>query len=119
MISERRKAALAEVIGRCGMILIEDDIHAFLSAGILKDYAGPVSRFLPEQSVYISGTSKPLCSGLRVAYLVFGDRFREQIHSAIFNVNDFWMRESVSIIQTVSCAGPARSSVSCALPLPL
>lgn len=32
MISERRKAALADVIGRCGMILIEDDIHAFLSA---------------------------------------------------------------------------------------
>ena len=87
MISERRKAALADVIGRCGMILIEDDIHAFLSAGIMDDYRGPLSRFLPEQSVYISGTSKSLCSGLRVAYLVYSDRFRDQILSALFNVN--------------------------------
>lgn len=107
MISERRKAALAEVIGRCGMILIEDDIHAFLSAGILKDYAGPVSRFLPEQSVYISGTSKPLCSGLRVAYLVFGDRFREQIHSAIFNVNVKTSSLDAEIIAELILSGKA------------
>lgn len=46
MMSERRKAALAEVIGRCGMILIEDDIHAFLSAGIIKDYSS-MNSFLP------------------------------------------------------------------------
>ena len=87
MITERRKAALADVIGRCGMILIEDDIHAFLSAGIIEGYAGPISRFLPDQSVYICGTSKSLCSGLRVAYLVYPDRFREQLLSALFNIN--------------------------------
>lgn len=107
MMSERRKAALAEVIGRCGMILIEDDIHAFLSAGIIKDYAGPVSRFLPEQSVYISGTSKPLCSGLRVAYLVFGDRFREQIHSALFNVNVKTSSLDAEIITELMLSGKA------------
>ena len=87
MITERRKAALADVIGRCGMILIEDDIHAFLSAGIIEGYAGPISRFLPDQFVYICGTSKSLCSGLRVAYLVYPDRFREQLLSALFNIN--------------------------------
>ena len=107
MMSERRKAALAEVIGRCGMILIEDDIHAFLSAGIIKDYAGPVSRFLPEQSVYISGTSKPLCSGLRVAYLVFGDRFRDQIHSALFNVNVKTSSLDAEIITELMLSGKA------------
>ena len=32
------------------------------------------------QTIYLSGTSKPICSGLRVAYLVYPDRFREQIH---------------------------------------
>ena len=107
MMSEHRKAALAEIIGRCGMILIEDDIHAFLSAGIIKDYTGPVSRFLPEQSVYISGTSKPLCSGLRVAYLVFGDRFREQIHSALFNVNVKTSSLDAEIITELMLSGKA------------
>ena len=112
MMSERRKAALAEIIGRCGMILIEDDIHAFLSAGIIKDYTGPVSRFLPEQSVYISGTSKPLCSGLRVAYLVFDDRFREQIHSALFNVNVKTSSLDAEIITELMLSGKAGEIMS-------
>lgn len=112
MMSERRKAALAEIIGRCGMILIEDDIHAFLSAGIIKDYTGPVSRFLPEQSVYISGTSKPLCSGLRVAYIVFGDRFREQIHSALFNVNVKTSSLDAEIITELMLSGKAGEIMS-------
>ena len=107
MISERRKTALAEVIGRCGMILIEDDIHAFLSAGIIGDYRGPISRFLPEQSVYISGTSKPLCSGLRVAYLVYGDRFRDPLLTALFNVNVKTSSLDAEIITELILSGKA------------
>ena len=107
MISERRKTALAEVIGRCGMILIEDDIHAFLSAGIIEDYRGPISRFLPEQSVYISGTSKPLCSGLRVAYLVYGDRFRDPLLTALFNVNVKTSSLDAEIITELILSGKA------------
>lgn len=113
MISERRKTALAEVIGRCGMILIEDDIHAFLSAGIIEDYRGPISRFLPEQSVYISGTSKPLCSGLRVAYLVYGDRFRDPLLTALFNVNVKTSSLDSEIITELILSGKAGEITEC------
>lgn len=70
MISERRKQALAQVIRKEQLILVEDDIHAFFTAGTVADYQGPLARLVPEQSLYVSGTSKPLCAGLRVAYLV-------------------------------------------------
>ena len=87
MISERRKQALAQVIRKEQLILVEDDIHAFFTAGTVADYQGPLARLVPEQSLYVSGTSKPLCAGLRVAYLVFPDRFREPLLQALFNVN--------------------------------
>ncbi len=111
IISERRKRALAGVIRRYGMILIEDDIHAFLSAGILDDYQGPMFRFLPEQCVYISGTSKPLCAGLRVAYVVYGDRFREAIQRAVFNVNVKTSSLDAEVITELLLSGTGREIV--------
>ncbi|QIB68743.1 PLP-dependent aminotransferase family protein [Aminipila butyrica] len=87
MISQRRKLELAEVIRKQKLILIEDDIHAFLTAGILSDYHQPMYQLVPEHTVYICGTSKSLCSGLRIAYMVFGEAFRQPIQQAIFNIN--------------------------------
>ena len=87
MISEQRKKELASVITKHRLILIEDDIHAFFTAGIVPDYQGAIARFAPEQTVYLCGTSKPICSGLRVAYMVYPDRFRDPLLKAVFNVN--------------------------------
>ncbi|MFE5324547.1 PLP-dependent aminotransferase family protein [Paenibacillus sp. NPDC056579] len=87
MIPESRKKELAAVIQKHHLIVLEDDIHAFLSAGALPDYGQPMYQLLPEQTVYICGTSKSICSGLRVAYMVFGDAFKEKILKAIFNIN--------------------------------
>lgn len=87
IIPEFRKRELAKVISKHRLILIEDDIHAFLTAGIISDYQQPMFNLLPEQSVYISGTSKSICSGLRVAYIVYGDALKEKILKAIFNIN--------------------------------
>jgi DNA-binding transcriptional MocR family regulator len=87
MISDIRKQELAAVIRKHRLILIEDDIHAFLTAGMISDYKQPMFNLLPEQSVYICGTSKSICSGLRVAYMVYGDTLREKILQAIFNIN--------------------------------
>lgn len=38
MMSDRRKREIAEVIRKYQLILIEDDIHAFLTAGIIEGY---------------------------------------------------------------------------------
>jgi DNA-binding transcriptional MocR family regulator len=87
MISDTRKKELVIVIKKYNLIVIEDDTHAFLTAGIIPDYKQPMFNLLPEQTIYICSTSKSICSGLRVAYIVFSDRFKEKILKAIFNIN--------------------------------
>ncbi|MBP3654813.1 MAG: PLP-dependent aminotransferase family protein [Oscillospiraceae bacterium] len=82
---ERRKA-LAEIIRRNGLILIEDDIVAWMLAA-----GGQVlpSMFdiMGGESVYICGMTKSLCPGLRIAYMTYGEAFRERILHALVNVN--------------------------------
>lgn len=107
MISERRKKELAAVIEKERLILIEDDIHAFFTAGVVPDYQGPVARFTPERTVYISGTSKPICSGLRVAYLVCPDAFKERLAQALCNANVKTSALDVEVITELIVSGKA------------
>lgn len=113
VISEQRKKELASVITRHQLILIEDDIHAFFTAGIIPDYQGAIARFAPEQTVYLCGTSKPICSGLRVAYMVYPDKFKDKLLKAVFNVNVKTCSLSVEIITQLILSGKAHQIVEC------
>lgn len=112
MISDKRKKALASIIRKYHLILIEDDIHAFLTAGIINDYQRPMYKLLPEETVYICGTSKSICSGLRVAYVVFGEQFRERILKAIFNINVKTSSLDGEIITELILSGKANEIVA-------
>ncbi|KAB2334900.1 PLP-dependent aminotransferase family protein [Cytobacillus depressus] len=112
MIPKFRKQELAAVIHKHRLILIEDDIHAFLTAGIIPEYEQPMFNLLPEQSVYICGTSKSICSGLRVAYMVYGDAFREKISQAIFNINVKTSSFDAEVITEIILSGKAHEIVS-------
>ncbi|MGZ7443231.1 PLP-dependent aminotransferase family protein [Paenibacillus sp. TH7-28] len=107
MIPDNRKRELAAVIRKHRLILIEDDIHAFLSAGIMADYGQPMFQLLPEQTVYICSTSKSICSGLRVAYIVFSEAFKEKIVKAIFNINVKTSSLDAEIITELILSGKA------------
>ncbi|TXR78274.1 PLP-dependent aminotransferase family protein [Bacillus sp. BF9-10] len=111
MIADFRKKELAAIIRKHQIILIEDDIHAFLTAGVITDYEQPMFNLLPEQSVYISGTSKCICSGLRVAYMVFGDALRKDILKAIFNVNVKTSSLDAEVITELVLSGKAHEIV--------
>ncbi|MGG2027703.1 PLP-dependent aminotransferase family protein [Gottfriedia sp. S16(2024)] len=111
MISDFRKLELASVIRKHRLILIEDDIHAFITAGVISNYKQPMYNLLPEQSVYICGTSKSICSGLRVAYMVFGDTLREKILKAIFNLNVKTSSLDVEVITELILSGKAHEIV--------
>jgi Transcriptional regulators containing a DNA-binding HTH domain and an aminotransferase domain (MocR family) and their eukaryotic orthologs len=87
MMSDRRKGEIAEVIAKHGLLLIEDDLYAFLTAGIVKDYKRAFFNIIPENTIYLCGTSKSICSGLRVAYLAFAEKYKQRIERAIFNIN--------------------------------
>ncbi|MEH7532017.1 PLP-dependent aminotransferase family protein [Priestia megaterium] len=112
MMSDIRKREVATVIRKHRLILIEDDIHAFLTAGIISNYEQPMFNLLPEQSIYICGTSKSICSGLRVAYIVYGEAFREKILQAIFNINVKTSSLDAEIITELILSGKAHEIVS-------
>ena len=78
-----RRKAVAQVVRENGLILLEDDTYAFLNNTGLK----PISAYAEEHSVYISGTSKALSAGLRVAFLAVAEKFRARIDLGIRNIN--------------------------------
>lgn len=84
MPMDRRKA-IARVIKENDLILIEDDISAWLFA----DEMAFTSFYdlLDHNSVYICGMTKSLCPGLRIAYMAFSRKYRKNILNAILNVN--------------------------------
>jgi len=112
MISDTRKKELASVIKKFQLIVIEDDIHAFLTAGIAADYKQPIFKLLPEQTIYNCSTSKSICSGLRVAYIVFGDTFQERILKAIFNINVKTSSLDAEIITNIILSGKVNEIVA-------
>lgn len=112
VISDRRKTELAAIIEKHNLIAVEDDLHAFLTAGIVEDYRRPLFALLPENTIYICGTSKSLCSGLRVAYLAFAEKHRERLHKAIFNVNVKTSSLDAEIISEMILSGGADAVVA-------
>ena len=78
-----RKEALAKIIKLHHLILLEDDIYAFLAP---ETYV-PISALCPQHGCYISSLSKAICSGLRVAMLYVPHRFTSLIARGIFNIN--------------------------------
>lgn len=112
VIPEYRKKELADIIHKHHLILIEDDIHAFLTAGIIPDYKEPMYHLLPEQSVYICGTSKSICSGLRVAYMAYAEPFHDRITQAIFNINVKTSSFDAEVITELILSGKAQEIVS-------
>lgn len=51
MIADFRKKELSVIIRNHPLILIEDNIHSFLTTSIIFDYQQPMSNILLEQSV--------------------------------------------------------------------
>lgn len=78
-----RKKSLAKFIQKYQLTVIEDDIYAFLHETPVL----PMAYFVPEQTCYICSLSKSLCSGLRVAYLTYPEKFAQNIHRGIFNIH--------------------------------
>ncbi|MGF6602585.1 DNA-binding transcriptional MocR family regulator [Paraburkholderia sp. GAS448] len=64
-LTHKRREALADVALRYNVPIIEDDAYAMLP----QQAPDPLARFAPELTWYVTGLSKSLGAGLRVAYL--------------------------------------------------
>ena len=96
-----KRVCIAEIIRKYNLILIEDEIYAF----ILKDTIMPISSMVPQQSIYISSISKSIGVGLRIAYVNFPERFREKFEDGIYNLNLTISSLNVEIITEIINSG--------------
>lgn len=85
-IPAERQRELAEVIRTNHLLLIEDDYLSFLNLYRSHPLVR-MSELVPDQSVYIASLSKPLVSGLRVAFVRPADQYLEQFDRTMFTLN--------------------------------
>jgi DNA-binding transcriptional MocR family regulator len=86
-ISEERRYELAKIIKKMNLIVIEDDIHSFMTTYFQDKVLPPFQQLLPKQTIYLAGMTKYISSGLRIAYLVYPQNFKSAIEKALFNIN--------------------------------
>lgn len=81
--SHTRRIEIAQIIRNRDLIAIEDDNYAAL----LEERCLPVTLEAPDHCIYISGLSKPLCPGLRIAYLYIPLHYIAEVEQGIFSQN--------------------------------
>lgn len=108
VMPEERRQALAEVIRRHSLTLIEDDAYAFL----LPPDRRPLAARIPERTVYICGTSKSLCAGLRVAFMAFPAAFRPYLAGGTYTINLKTVSLNAAIIAELIHSGLAEEIVA-------
>ncbi len=104
-LGEERKRQLAEVIRNNNLILIEDDTATTVPEG---DYT-PLFSLLPEQTLYICGTLRYLCGGLRVTAAAFPERFRSDLLNGLFHLNIRTSALDAEIMTELLLSGRAES----------
>ena len=79
MPASRRKA-IAEVVRKSGMLVLEDDVYGLLA----KNAPPPVSTFVPDRAFYATSLSKIAAPALRIGYLVApDDRWLTEVENAM------------------------------------
>lgn len=81
--TDSRKKEIAKVIKKRDLIAIEDDNYASLQ----EEVYSPVALEAPEHCIYVSGLSKPLCPGLRIAYLYLPRRYINAMERGMISQN--------------------------------
>lgn len=98
-----RRQKIAEIIKQNNLIFIEDDTYSFLKNAEFP----PVSELIPEQSIYVSSTSKSLSAGLKVAFMAVAPKFRDRINHGIYSVNLNTSHYNVEIVANLIETGVA------------
>lgn len=93
-LSWRRR--LAAIVRRHGLVAIEDAAYAFLE----KDPPPPLAALAPEATVYVSGLSKSVATGLRFGFIAAPAAWVPKLERAIRATT--W--NTPAIVTTLACA---------------
>ncbi|QNK66544.1 PLP-dependent aminotransferase family protein [Variovorax sp. PAMC26660] len=79
VMSASRRRQLVSIARRHGLLIIEDAAYAFLA----EDPPAPLAALAPESTVYVSGLSKSIATGLRVGFVAAPAAWVPQLERAI------------------------------------
>lgn len=79
VMSAKRRGAIAAVVRRRGLTVIEDDVHGRLAAGP----PPPLAALVPQSTYYVTSTSKTLAPGLRVGFVAAPPGTAERLASTV------------------------------------
>lgn len=78
-----RREELADLAQKFNLLIIEDDIYAFLDTNRTKNFF----FLLPDQTIHICSLSKSLCAGLRVCFMAFPEKYQHALEAGILDIN--------------------------------
>ncbi len=98
-LGEEKRYLISKMISKYNLLLIEDGTFSFSVDKKLK----PIRSIIPNNSVYIHGTSKALSPTFRISYIVSPKKYLNQLRHGTNNLT--WMSspftsEIVSLLQT-------------------
>lgn len=105
-LDESRREALAELARREDLLILEDDVYAFLSHTFR-----PLAALAPERTLYICSLSKSLSAGLRVAFLSYPEALAQPLMGGIYNVNVKTPSFNTEVVCTLIRSGVAEEIV--------
>ena len=82
-MSLKTRKEIAEIAKEYDIIIIEDGINTILSG----NHNIPIAALAPDQTIYISSTSKALCAGLRVSFIAVPPIHKKTLELALYNIN--------------------------------
>ncbi len=85
VMSQERRQEIARVAEAHDLLVVEDDVHAFM----LDRAPRPLSLAAPERSIHLSTISKSVTFGLRTGFIVAPDRLVERIRAGVRST--IWM----------------------------
>lgn len=120
-LPSERRARIAQIVRRRGLVLIEDDPYAFLTSGIV-----PLATLIPERTYLTASLSKCVTPGLRASLVATPDQeARSRLVSALRATLQMpapfttamavgWLRDGTAdaIIEAVSTEAVARQDLA-------
>lgn len=82
VMSEARRREIVDVARKHDLMIVEDDVYGYLLDG----RPPPIACLAPERTIYVTGASKCLAAGLRVAWIAApADRISRLAHALRIN----------------------------------
>ena len=103
VMSKERRQEIATVARRHGLTIIEDDVYGFL----LPAHPPTIGSLLPEQTCYVTTTSKSISPSLRIGFIVAPPALTPRLESAAYATVSFTSTPSAEIFASLVESGEA------------